>query len=74
MSPLNIRYMATVTASMMVSTRKDVQQIAKMADTNASYLLELSTDGIHLHTLSATSEEILDEAVAALKKSKFLVH
>lgn len=63
-----------LTASMMVSTRKDVQQfLAKMTDTNASYLLELSTDGIHLHTLSAASEEILDEAVAALKKAKFLV-
>ena len=58
-----------LTASMMVSSRKDVQQfLDKMADTKASYLLELSTDGIHLHTLSAPSEEILDEAEAALKK------
>ena len=63
-----------LTASMMVSNRKDVQQfLTKMADTKASYLLELSTDGIHLHTLSAASEEILDEAEAALKKAKFLV-
>ncbi len=49
------------------------QFLTKMADTNASYLLELSTDGIHLHTLSAPSEEILDEAEAALKKARFLV-
>ncbi len=63
-----------LTASMMVSSRKDVQQfLDKMADTKASYLLELSTDGIHLHTLSAPSKEILDEAEAALKKANFLV-
>ena len=63
-----------LTASMMVSSRKDVGQfLTKMADTNASYLLELSTDGIHLHTLSAPSEEILDEAEVALKKARFLV-
>ncbi len=64
-----------LTASMMVSNRKDVQAfLTKMADTKASYLLELSTDGIHLHTLSALSEELLDEAEAALKKAKFLVN
>ena len=49
-----------LTASMMVSNRKDVQAfLTKMVDTKASYLLELSTDGIHLHTLSAPSEELL---------------
>ncbi len=64
-----------LTASMMVSNRKDVQAfLTKMVDTKASYLLELSTDGIHLHTLSAPSEELLDEAEAALKKAKFLVN
>lgn len=63
-----------LTASIMVSSRKDVQQfLKKMADTNASFLLELSTDGIHLHTLSAPSEEILNEAEQALKKAQFLV-
>jgi uncharacterized protein len=63
-----------LTASIMVSNRKDVKAfLAKMAETNASLLLELSTDGIHLHTLSASSEEVLDEAEVALKKAKFLV-
>lgn len=63
-----------LTASMMVSSRKDVQAfLDKMAETNASFLLELSTDGIHLHTICAPSEEILDEAEAALKQAKFLV-
>ncbi|AZV44560.1 MULTISPECIES: transcription repressor NadR [Peribacillus] len=62
-----------LTASIMVSSRKDVQQfLTKMSETNASYLLEL-TDGIHLHTLSASSEELLDEAEAVLKKANILV-
>lgn len=63
-----------LTASIMVSNRKDVQQfLAKMMETNASLLLELTTDGIHLHTLNARSEELLDEAEAVLKKAKILV-
>lgn len=63
-----------LTASIMVSNRKDVQEfMAKMIETNASFLSKLSTDGIHLHTLRAPSEELLDEAVAELKKIHFLV-
>lgn len=63
-----------LTASMMLSNRKDVQQfIDKMTKSQASYLLELSTDGIHLHTVSAPSEELLDEAEDILRKTKFLV-
>lgn len=63
-----------LTASIMVSNRKDVQAfLTKMAETNASLLLELSTDGIHLHRLSAPSEKLLDEAEIALRKATFLV-
>ncbi|UII55026.1 transcription repressor NadR [Cytobacillus spongiae] len=62
-----------LTASIMVSNRKEVQLfISKVNSTNASYLSEL-TDGTHLHTLSASSEKVLDEAVEALKKERFLI-
>ncbi|MBY0123940.1 transcription repressor NadR [Bacillus sp. S/N-304-OC-R1] len=60
-------------ASVMVSTRKEVRQfIEKIETTNASYLSEL-TEGIHLHTLSAASEQKLDEAIKALKNANFIV-
>jgi len=62
-----------LTASVMVSDRKEVKQfMEKIKSTKASYLSEL-TEGFHLHTLSAPSENKLDEAVQALKKAKFLV-
>ncbi|GKU81421.1 transcription repressor NadR [Niallia sp. NCCP-28] len=62
-----------LTASILVSNRKEVQQfMKKIAHTNASYLSQL-TEGIHLHTISASSERILKEAEEALKSAKFLI-
>ncbi|QED48775.1 transcription repressor NadR [Cytobacillus dafuensis] len=62
-----------LTASVMVSNRKEVKEfIEKIKATKASYLSEL-TEGIHLHTISAGSEQKLDEAVQALKRANFLV-
>lgn len=62
-----------LTASIMVSNRKEVQQfMKKIKTTKASYLSEL-TNGIHLHTISADSEETLDEAVNALRKANFII-
>lgn len=60
-------------ASIMVSNRNEVSQfIEKIKATNASYLSEL-TEGIHLHTLSAPNEQVLNEAIEALKEANFLV-
>jgi transcriptional regulator of NAD metabolism len=62
-----------LTASIMVSSRKEVQQfLSRVTATNASFLSEL-TSGIHLHTLSAASEELLDEAECALRDAGILV-
>ncbi|MDQ0156100.1 transcription repressor NadR [Robertmurraya andreesenii] len=62
-----------LTASIMVSNPKEVQQfIDKIHSTNASYLSEL-TNGVHLHTLSAASEEVLDKAEEALRRNGFLI-
>ncbi|SDZ16027.1 hypothetical protein SAMN05421736_10719 [Evansella caseinilytica] len=63
-----------LTASIMVSSRKEVKQfIEKVKETNASYLSEL-TDGVHLHTLEAKSKEDLDDGIRALDKAGFLLH
>lgn len=62
-----------LSASIMVSSRLEVKQfLEKIRITGASYLSQL-TDGIHLHTISASSEEALDQAVAALRNGGFLI-
>ncbi|GIP63483.1 transcriptional regulator [Virgibacillus pantothenticus] len=62
-----------LTASIMVSNRKEVEQfIHKITSTGAAYLSEL-TGGVHLHTLLADKEEQLNEAEIALKQAGFLM-
>lgn len=62
-----------LTASIMVSNRQEVKQfIEGIKKTNASLLSEL-TDGIHLHTISATSVKALDKAESALKAEGILM-
>lgn len=62
-----------LTASIMVSNRQEVKQfMANIQKTGASLLSEL-TDGIHLHTISASSIQILDHAEAALKAEGLLI-
>ena len=60
-------------ASIMVSSRKEVESfLSKLVKTKAALLSEL-TSGIHLHTLSAASEDLLDEAEVALSEAGILV-
>jgi len=61
-------------ATLMLSSRNDVKDfIEKVATSNASYLSQL-TDGIHIHTLQATSEEKLNEALQKLNELNILVN
>jgi uncharacterized protein len=63
-----------LTASIMVTNRQEVQQfMKKVLSTKASFLSEL-TDGIHLHTITATSEQALDAAERALLEGNFLIN
>lgn len=63
-----------LTASIMVSNRKEVESfLSKVTATKATLLSEL-TSGIHLHTISAASEELLKEAEEALNKAGILVN
>ncbi|MCT2537970.1 transcription repressor NadR [Aquibacillus koreensis] len=56
-------------ASIMVSNRSEVDHFIKQVEeTKAVYLLEL-TNGIHLHTLEADSEEKLELAYQSLCKA-----
>ncbi len=60
-------------ASLMISSRADVDQfVKKIEDKNAPYLLEL-TDGVHNHTITANEERKLHQAYEALKEKGFVV-
>ena len=62
-----------LTASIMVSNRKEVDQfVDKIEETNASYLAPL-TGGIHLHTLEADSEDKIEAACKALAEAGILL-
>ncbi|WP_139822787.1 transcription repressor NadR [Tuberibacillus sp. Marseille-P3662] len=62
-----------ITGSLMLQSRKDVSQfLKKLAEQEASLLSDL-TGGVHLHTLEASSESVLDEVIAALKKEGYLL-
>ncbi|MGP4080545.1 transcription repressor NadR [Pseudalkalibacillus sp. R45] len=62
-----------LTGVIMIQNRHDVEQfINKVRETNAAYLLEL-TDGVHLHTLEADSEDQLDQACRALEGKGYLL-
>jgi len=62
-----------LTASIMVSNRKEVKQFMnKVKSTNAAFLSEL-TEGIHLHTISASTEKIINEAADALRNAGILI-
>lgn len=62
-----------LTASVMVSNRNEVKNfLQNIQETNASFLLEL-TEGIHLHTVIANSEEEITNAEDSLRKAGILV-
>lgn len=62
-----------ITASIMVSSRYDVQQfIQKVTTTEASLLMNL-TEGAHLHVISADDEKKLDAAIEQLHLKGYLL-
>jgi transcriptional regulator of NAD metabolism len=62
-----------LTASIMVSNRYEVKQfLLKINETSAAFLSEL-TDGIHMHTVSATNNQALIEAEKALCRVGILI-
>jgi transcriptional regulator of NAD metabolism len=62
-----------LTASIMVSNRKEVSQfLEKIKNTNAAYLSEL-TEGVHLHTISAINPQNIADAEHALGKAGYLI-
>lgn len=62
-----------LTAGIHVSTRREVEMfMQRIRDTGASYLLEL-TEGLHLHTITAPNETILEQAISDMRAHGFLL-
>ena len=63
-----------LSACIMVTNRTEVKEfIQKISDVNGVFLLNLSTNGIHIHTLVADSEQQVNSAEAALRDAGILV-
>lgn len=59
--------------SLMLSNRRDVEHFMTKLNQTASSLLSELTDGVHLHTLTATTEQQLDDACQSLEHAGFLL-
>ncbi len=61
-----------MTGNMMLKTRRDVEQFVASISKFDTYPLMNLTHGLHMHTVEARSEEILDEIEGALGKKGYL--
>lgn len=69
---VNHRVYGKVTAPLMVKNRRDVRKFMENLKNGKSTPLLNITSGYHFHTVTAESEEILDEIVAALQQKNYL--
>lgn len=59
--------------NLMISNRRDMEQfIDKLSSTRANPLLTL-TGGVHLHTIEAPDQEVMEEIIASLDRAGYLV-
>lgn len=63
-----------ITASLMLSSRHDVEQFCTNLFSTQSSLLSELTDGVHLHLIEADTDEQLDKAVQALDEHGFILN
>ena len=69
---VNHRVYGRISAPLNIKNRRDVQHFMENLRSGKSTPLLNVTSGYHFHTVSADSEEILDEIEAALKEQNFL--
>lgn len=62
-----------LSAGLGLKSRKDVYDFVEKLRNNRTVPLKHLTDGIHLHTVEADSEEILDAIEKKLKEKNYLV-
>lgn len=61
-----------MSGNMMLKTRRDIDQFVEDISGFDTYPLMNLTHGIHMHTIEASSEEVLDEIEVALAKKGYL--
>lgn len=61
-----------ITTDLIITTRQDVYDFVEKVKTKNTVPLKELTAGIHLHTVEADSEEILDRIETALEKKYYL--
>ncbi|HEX7064150.1 MAG TPA: transcription repressor NadR [Bacillales bacterium] len=62
-----------LTGSLMLQNRRDVDLFLQQLQNTQASLLSVLTEGTHLHTLEADTQEQLDEACKTLKKAGYLL-
>ncbi len=59
--------------SLMLKNRRDVQHFLKNIEDSGASLLSSLTGGVHLHTVAAETESLIDEACQALSRLGILL-
>lgn len=62
-----------ISTNLIISTRQDVYDFVEKIRTNRTVPLKDLSDGVHLHTVEADSEEVLDRIEAGLLVKGYLV-
>lgn len=62
-----------ITADLIIKNRQDVYDFVNKVKLKNTVTLKTLTDGVHLHTVEADSEEILDKIEKVLKEKNYLI-
>lgn len=62
-----------ITAQLIINNRADVTAFLEKVSKNKTKPLNELTNGIHYHTVEASSEEVLDRIESRLKEKKYLL-
>lgn len=62
-----------IAADLIIKNRQDVYDFVEQVRKKNTVPLKELTDGVHLHTVEADSEEILDKIEKALKEKNYLI-
>ena len=62
-----------LTGSLMIRTRRDIREFIKKTNTTNATLLSELTNGVHLHTIQARTEQELTEITEALDNAGYLL-
>lgn len=63
-----------ISTNLIIKNRQDVYDFVQRVKTKNTVPLKELTDGVHLHTVEADSEEILDKIEKALREKMYLLN